>query len=246
VDRHRLVIVSDVAAVEPTPGTHELESGTLVAARALQIAAPGPTAGVRRVCRGWAGAGSVPPAGTEPTVHFTILEDSTLAWNWATEYELSVSAGTGGAVGAAAGWYAAGATATVRAAAFEGRRFAVWRGDIDPAWQYGNPAEVVMDRPRAVAAEFGAGCRLPGHSGQPGGRQLDVHRCAPRSSPVRGPATGSVRGLAVPAGHYSLRFEPIPYHKAPRHRHSGWNPADERHSPASTSRRRAGRLRDAH
>ncbi len=214
VDRHRLVIVSDVAAVEPTPGTHELESGTLVAARALQIAAPGPTAGVRRVCRGWAGAGSVPPAGTEPTVHFTIMEDSTLAWNWATEYELSVSAGTGGAVGAAAGWYAAGATATVRAAAFEGRRFAVWRGDIDPAWQYGNPAEVVMDRPRAVAAEFAQDVGYLGIQVSPAEGNW-TFTDAPREFTGPRSGTGSVARLAVPAGHYSLRFEPIPYHKAP-------------------------------
>ena len=43
---------------------------------------PPPSDGIRYVCLGWSGSGSVPAEGSGTNVTFMIAEDSTLTWNW--------------------------------------------------------------------------------------------------------------------------------------------------------------------
>jgi hypothetical protein len=65
--------------------------------------------GTQDVCTGWSGSGDVPSTGTTSSVTFTITQDSSITWNWKTQYYLTVSSVYGSASGQ--GWYDAGSTA---------------------------------------------------------------------------------------------------------------------------------------
>ncbi len=84
----RLTIVSAQGESVPSVGEHEYASDVEVSVSAV---APDPANGVRAVCTGWTGTGSVPAQGTGSSVTFPIYEDSTLTWNWMTGYWVEFS-----------------------------------------------------------------------------------------------------------------------------------------------------------
>ncbi len=52
--------------------------------------------GTQYVCTGWTGTGDVPSSGTGTIVTFTITQDSTITWNWKTQYSVTFNqAGVG-------------------------------------------------------------------------------------------------------------------------------------------------------
>ncbi|MBS7634645.1 hypothetical protein KEJ34_04000 [Candidatus Bathyarchaeota archaeon] len=65
--------------------------------------------GVRYVCTGWTGTGSVPPSGSDMNVTFTINAPSNITWNWKAQYYLKVESIFGVTNGE--GWYDEGAIA---------------------------------------------------------------------------------------------------------------------------------------
>ena len=85
-----LEIRSDFGTASPPPGTQYCASGSNVV---CSVSNPAADNGVRPMCTGWEGTGSVPPTGTETNVAFSVLEDSTLRWLWETNVwiECSVS-----------------------------------------------------------------------------------------------------------------------------------------------------------
>ena len=62
--------------------------------------------GIQYVCSGWSGQGSVPVTGQSSAFTFTINAPSAVAWNWQTQYYLTVSSAYG--TGAGSAWYNAG------------------------------------------------------------------------------------------------------------------------------------------
>jgi len=136
-------------------GTHYLDSGTPVTNSVTSPADE--TGGVRWVCTGWSGVGSVPASGSSNVVTFTITNDSTLTWLWTNEYELVVSASAGGAVnsGAVAGWYTNGLTVTnITAMPDAGYGFAGWSGNVPSGNTNDNPLALTMDQARTATANF--------------------------------------------------------------------------------------------
>jgi len=98
----------------PTPTSGSYAIGTGITASVTPIVA-GP-AGVQYVCTGWTGTGDVPATGTGTSVTFTINQDSSITWNWKTQYYLTVNtspSGLGTIPGA--GWYDQGQTVTLTA-----------------------------------------------------------------------------------------------------------------------------------
>jgi hypothetical protein len=71
----------------PTPTSGSYASGANITA-SVTSPWPGP-AGTRYVCTGWTGTGSVPPSGTTSIVTFTITQNSSITWNWKTQYLVS-------------------------------------------------------------------------------------------------------------------------------------------------------------
>ena len=104
-----LEVASAYGTASPAPGTHTLVYGDEVAAGVI---APEATDGVRRVCTGWTGTGSVPEGGTDTSASFVITNDSSIVWNWRTDYWTEVSV-SGGAVDFEPQWVAAGSAVSV-------------------------------------------------------------------------------------------------------------------------------------
>ena len=152
-----LTVASAHGTPTPVVGTHIYASGTSVTA-SVTSPVPGP-AGTRQVCTGWAGTGAVPASGTGTTVDIRMDQDSNITWQWKTQYQLTTAANpsNGGAIvldgtnTPAAGWYDAGSRLTVRAIAAKGYHFTGWSGDLAGSV---NPANLVMDAPRSILAQF--------------------------------------------------------------------------------------------
>jgi hypothetical protein len=120
----QLTVTSACGAPTPTSGPYTL--GTSITASVTSpVAGPART---QYVCTGWTGTGSV-SSGSGTTLTFTITQDSSITWNWKTQYYLTVNNGGQGSV-TGAGWYDAGSTATISAtppSAGSGEQY-VWNG----------------------------------------------------------------------------------------------------------------------
>jgi formylglycine-generating enzyme required for sulfatase activity len=86
--------------------------------------------GTQHVCVGWAGTGSAPTLGSSNAVSFTITNNTTLNWNWLTEYNFNVTPDPNGTVDVASGWYSAGTNFIITATPNGGFAFTGWTGDI--------------------------------------------------------------------------------------------------------------------
>jgi hypothetical protein len=70
----------------PSPSSGWFDSGTLVNAL---VTSPYPgVAGVRYVCTGWSGTGSVPSSGSGTSIAFAITAPSSITWTWKTQYQV--------------------------------------------------------------------------------------------------------------------------------------------------------------
>lgn len=76
-----LSVSSAHGAPTPAAGTMRFYRDQTVAAF---VAEPEPMNGVAFVCTGWRGTGSVPSAGSSTNVAFSVTQDSSLEWLWAT------------------------------------------------------------------------------------------------------------------------------------------------------------------
>jgi len=85
----RLMVYSDYGNPFPAPGMHYYRFGTLVTAYAQHYYYA--DEGSRYALRGFEGTGSVPRSGTDTTVTFRILGDSSIRWNWRSETRLVVN-----------------------------------------------------------------------------------------------------------------------------------------------------------
>jgi hypothetical protein len=137
----------------PTPyGTNWLPVASVVTNQVTSIAE---FAGVRYVCTGWSGTGSVPSNGTSTRVVFTLDDNSTLTWHWTpVAYQLSVNVAGSGSVNSTGAWFNFGQTTTLVAAPASDYRFVRWFGDVPLADSTNNPIQLVMDRGRRVTALF--------------------------------------------------------------------------------------------
>jgi len=141
----------------PSPyayGVHAVPSGDAIVETVDTPVSGDP--GVRQVCAGWTGAGSVPASGSGNSVSFTITQDSTVTWIWGTEYYLDTEAGPGGSVDVEDGWYAGMTEVTVEAIPAAGYEFDGWTGDVPAGHETDNPLTVTMDGPLDLTASFAA------------------------------------------------------------------------------------------
>ncbi len=83
-------------APDPSYGQHSYDIGTNINATVTSPADP--TSNTRYRCDGYTGTGSVPFSGSNLNVSFTIDQNSTLTWNWITQYKLDVSSAGNGTV----------------------------------------------------------------------------------------------------------------------------------------------------
>ena len=100
-----LVVASAQGTPTPAVGDHLCDSDAEVTA---SVAAPDPDGGVRAVCTGWTGTGSVPASGIGDSVSFVITNDSSITWNWATGYWVEFTIVGKGTTSYEAQWVAEG------------------------------------------------------------------------------------------------------------------------------------------
>ena len=100
-----LVVVSAQGTPTPAVGDNLFSSDAEVTA---SVEAPNPAGGVRAVCTGWTGTGSVPASGEGDSVTFVITEDSSITWNWSTGYWVEFSVVGKGTTSYVAQWVAEG------------------------------------------------------------------------------------------------------------------------------------------
>jgi hypothetical protein len=81
----QLTVTSAYDSPNPS-GTTSYFSGTSVTA-SITSPASGP-AGTQYVCTSWTGTGDVPSSGTGTEVTFNITQNSTITWNWKTQYSI--------------------------------------------------------------------------------------------------------------------------------------------------------------
>jgi hypothetical protein len=78
----------------PSPSSGLFNSGTNIT-ESVTSPVSGPS-GTNYVCTGWTGTGSVPASGTGLSVTFEITSNSSITWNWKTQYQVTFNeAGVG-------------------------------------------------------------------------------------------------------------------------------------------------------
>ncbi|MGD9781670.1 MAG: MBG domain-containing protein [Kiritimatiellia bacterium] len=105
----------------------------------------------QHVCVGWSGTGSVPEQGASNAVSFTVTNNSTLVWNWITEYDLTINPDINGSVDLPNGWYVASTNLSITATPADGYEFAGWTGDVVTN---ANPLNLTMDRAYNLTPTF--------------------------------------------------------------------------------------------
>lgn len=135
----------------PTPTSDWFDAGTPIDA---SVTSPwlGPT-GVRYICTGWTGTGSVPIFGTVTSVSFVINEPSSITWEWETQYYLTVQSDPLEITAISGeGWYNYCKTVELTAPPVEGYDFLNW--DVDGNHFSENPIQVHMDEPHTATAHY--------------------------------------------------------------------------------------------
>ncbi len=110
----------------------------------------------QRVFAGWTGTGSTPASGISTQVSFTITNNSSVSWWWATNYWLDVQSRGCGSVGLTSGWYAARSNVTVTASNRPDCTFLGWSGDTNGCAVEGTTITVPVTGPKWIQAQFTA------------------------------------------------------------------------------------------
>ncbi len=153
----RLVVSGSPAMiyeVDPPYGTNLLASGNAITLSAPSSSPLSP--GVRVAIDGWTGTGSVPATGGSNRVTITITNDSSINWNWVTQYTLTQTSTIAGVLSPET-WHHAWSPATTITAATElvigGAPFGLAGWRVDGVRHPG--AGVVSENPAAGIVMFG-------------------------------------------------------------------------------------------
>lgn len=150
VNAEGLLVSSAYGNPQPPLGLNDLPVGGSITATVENAVISAP--GIRQLCAGWSGAGSVPVSGDTNEAIFSLNQFSLLTWKWQTQYQLTVSATTGGSVLASDGpWINPGSNVTVTATANPGFVFVGWSGD---SLSTSPNLSFQMNGPRTLTANF--------------------------------------------------------------------------------------------
>jgi len=151
-----LTIVSAYGSPIPAVGTHLITSSPVSASVTSPVSGG---AGTQYVCTGWTRVGSLPGSDIGTTTTFSMDQETTLTWNWKTQYQLTISTDPSllpagcDVTPASGGWYNSGTIVPLQASSLFGSpHFINWTGDITSA----NPNEsITMNTVRTIIAHFG-------------------------------------------------------------------------------------------
>jgi len=144
-----LTINNGRGSATPATGTYTNSAGSVIGC--LVSPAIAGDSGMQYECVGWTGTGSVPASGTSNSVEVTLTEDSTITWNWQTNYWLEASVVGSGSVSPPTGFYAMDSEQTLTATPDSDWLFMGWSGDASGT---NSEAFVFMTEAQSVTATF--------------------------------------------------------------------------------------------
>ena len=137
----------------PTPPAGWFDAGASITA-SINSPVPGST-GIRYVCTGWTGTGSVPASGSATSVTFTLNQQSLITWNWKTQYYLSVATDPPGiATIPGENWYDSSTNVQLTAPSVSGHSFLFWTVDGASQGTGVNVINVAMGGPHTSTAHY--------------------------------------------------------------------------------------------
>ena len=149
-----LNVVSAYDTPDPAVGDHSYTYNTQVTA---SVTSPVVDDDTQYVCTGWTGTGSVTASGSATSTTFDIIEDSSITWNWKTQYYLTVNNGAHGTA-SGAGWYDKNVSAnfSINPTTVDGEEgiryvFARWSGDSTSS---NSTSSVLMNSSKEVTATW--------------------------------------------------------------------------------------------
>ena len=145
--RFPLTVSGEQEATVPAAGTTNVAWGETVSSSAGTV----PGNGVRWVCTGWTGTGSVPATGTGSEVSFLMTSPSTIRWHWRRECRIDVSVEGLASTAFASGWYPEGSPVAVEIAPRTHLFDIALFGDTDRAVLEGTTLTVPADGPRTIS-----------------------------------------------------------------------------------------------
>lgn len=145
--RFPLTVSGEQDATVPAAGTTNVAWGETVSSSAGTV----PGNGVRWVCTGWTGTGSVPATGTGNEVSFLMTSPSTIRWHWRRECRIDVSVEGLASTAFVSGWYPEGSPVTVEIAPRTHLFDIALFGDTDGAVLEGTTLTVPADGPRTIS-----------------------------------------------------------------------------------------------
>jgi len=146
--RYTLEVVSEEGIPSPQLGTTSYVYGAVVNA---VVKTPDPVGGVRHVCTGWTGKGSVPASGTGTNVTFTIEANSRITWNWKTQNQIALVV-EGGVCSFGTQWIDDGATVSANIVPSPHLYSISLSGDTNGVSLSGTTITIPSDRPRTITA----------------------------------------------------------------------------------------------
>jgi hypothetical protein len=141
----------------PTPSSGWFDAGTAIIESVISPVSG--SSGTQYVCTSWTGTGDVLPTGISTSTNLTLNEPSSIAWNWKTQYLLTVHTDPMGlnpqpSISPAASWYDNYATVTCTAQQINGYTFQQWSSQSE-SWDIGtNPINITVDGPYDLTAQY--------------------------------------------------------------------------------------------
>ncbi|NLG54709.1 MAG: hypothetical protein GX542_03535, partial [Rhodococcus sp.] len=152
-DMYTLLVLSEHGGCVPEAGTHAYAWGTSVACAVTNASVSAGDGLIRYDCIGWIGSGDV-TNGVGTNCCFTLKTDSSLAWQWQTNYWLAVTAQGHGSVAWTNDWTVAGTNVVLTASPEANYHLAGWTGSTNGCVIEGNQITVPMTEPRNLTAVF--------------------------------------------------------------------------------------------
>ncbi len=146
-----LDVSTSLGTASPAVGEHLYDIGISMTCMVSSVVGSGTT---REVCTGWTGTGSVPSSGSGNLAGpFSLNDDSSITWQWATEYWLDIDCENGGEIDVEDQWVREGVQVSIQASAAPGYVFDGWTGSLSSAESL---LVFDMNQTHAVTATFQA------------------------------------------------------------------------------------------
>ncbi len=138
-------------AAEPADGNYTYETGNDVSASVSAVVTDGAT---RYLCTGATVAGNEFVMNGLTNVTLTITNDTTVTWNWQTQYKLETQTVGEGTVTPVTLWQDEGGEVVLTAVPAEGWIFDGWSGDLSGCTVNGSSITVAVSQARSITAAF--------------------------------------------------------------------------------------------